>query len=133
MEDSVQPTSEDLQPDGEVQQVQDFKVTQKDIEGIGKNFKYEKFRHTTTEKLPLEGKRSYGIQVLTPSDETFMIPVIDARDDNEARLTVEAMNKDSNRVRGSKFFKPSASLIGRSYNESWKKEKSYKDTYNPKK
>ena len=109
MEDSFQPTSEDLQPDGEVQQVQDSKI--------------EKFRKTVTEIIPLEGKKSYGIQVLTPKDESFMIPVIDARDDEEARLTVEAMNKDSNRVRGSKFFKGSNSLIGRSYNESWKKEK----------
>src|SRR6187401_982722 len=109
MEESVQPLSEGVQSDSEVQSVQDNKI--------------EKFRKTVTEIIPLEGKKSYGIQVLTPTDESFMIPVIDARDDEEARLTVEAMNKDANRVRGSKFFKPSSSLIGRSYNENWKKEK----------
>ena len=78
---------------------------------------------TQTTIIPIEGKKSHAIQVLNSKEELFTVPVIYATDDEEARLTVEQMNKDSNRVRGSKFMKPSSSLIGRSYQESWKKKK----------
>ena len=79
---------------------------------------------TQTTIIPIEGKLSHAIQVLNSKEELFTVPVIDARDDEEARLTVEQMVKDSNRVKGSKFMRPSFSSIFRSYQESWKKKKS---------
>lgn len=108
MEESGQHAGESLQPTSEVQPVQDNKVNE---------------LRTQTTIIPLEGKKSHAIQVLNSKEELFMIPVIDATDDEDARLTVEQMNRDANRARGSKFMRNSTSLIGRSYQESWKKTK----------
>lgn len=118
MEESGQHISESLQPTSEVQPVQDNKVND--------SYKATSGRpelRTQTTIIPLEGKKSHAIQVLNSKEELFMIPVIDATDDEDARLTVEQMNRDANRARGSKFMRNSASLIGRSYQESWKKTK----------
>lgn len=49
-------------------------------------------------------------------DDAFVIPVVDVRRGEDARRRVNEIVKQSNIQRGSKFFKPSYSVIVRSYN-----------------
>jgi hypothetical protein len=46
---------------------------------------------------------------------------INCIDVRQNRVKVAAIKKENNRQRGSKFLKPSFSVIGRSYQNSWKK------------
>ena len=66
--------------------------------------------------LKQEGKASYGIKVETEK-ETFVIPVVDVRDGDEARNQGERILKAANQ---SRFMRPSFSEMGRSYQVSRK-------------
>lgn len=67
-----------------------------------------------------ETKRSYVIKVDT-HDDSFRIPVVDVRDGEKAREMATSIQKARNVAQGSKFFQPSFSLLGYSYNHSAKK------------
>lgn len=60
-----------------------------------------------------------GIQVETEEDK-FVIPVVDVRISPEARKKAESIIKNNRAEQGSKFFRPSFSVLGRSYNVSQK-------------
>lgn len=61
-----------------------------------------------------------GIQVETEEDGKFVIPVVDVRVSPAARQKAESILKNSRASQGSKFFSPSFSVLGRSYNVSQK-------------
>lgn len=71
--------------------------------------------------ITTEGKLGYLIEVSSLKKGKFVIPVVDVRDGKEDRELAERMLKDSNRVVGSKYFRPSYSWYGFSYNQSMKK------------
>jgi hypothetical protein len=60
-----------------------------------------------------------GIKVKTDL-ETFTVPVLDVRRSEDERQIVEKFIKAERSHSGSKFFKPSYSLLGYSYNISKK-------------
>ena len=60
-----------------------------------------------------------GIKVQT-LDETFTIPIIDVRNGYSQRERAEEMVKANSIQNGSKYFKPSYSVLGYSYNNSRK-------------
>lgn len=66
-----------------------------------------------------EEKRVVGIKVETHDDE-FTIPVVDVRVSPEQRKRAERILKASRTQTGSKFMKPSYSMMGYSYNVSRK-------------
>lgn len=78
-----------------------------------------KISHLTKEFVPGE-KTLVGIKVET-GNEKFTIPVVDVRTSDRHRERVEEIIKQSNISRGSKFFNPSYSGMGYSYNLSMKK------------
>lgn len=61
-----------------------------------------------------------GIKVES-SKETFTIPIVDVRNGFSQRERADEMIKQENIQRGSKYFSPSTSLMGYSYNNSMKK------------
>lgn len=77
-------------------------------------------KKTKVSLLTREGKLSHRIKVET-HDDSFTIPVIDVRDGEIAREQAADIIKSRNIAQGSKFFSPSFSLHGYSYNHSMKK------------
>lgn len=75
---------------------------------------------TKVSTIKKEGQLSHAIRVETDND-TFNIPVIDVRDGEKARISAEKVLKQANIAKGSKYFKPTFSLYGYSYNLSMKK------------
>lgn len=69
--------------------------------------------------LKREGKLSYGIKVETDKG-SFVIPVIDVRDGESERGFVANTIKQSNVQNGSRFLRPSYSVRGLSYQNSYK-------------
>jgi|GEM_PF-5132485 len=78
---------------------------------------------TKIEKITTPGERSYQLKVTNTKGETFNIPVVDSRDNEEARQAVEFIEKEGNAVKGSSYIKPSFSFFGPSYNQSMKTSK----------
>ena len=71
-----------------------------------------------TKKTNLFNKDNQLIGIKVETDkEQFIIPVADVR---RNRGLVESIIKASNISKGSKFFKPSFSILGYSYNHSMK-------------
>lgn len=60
-----------------------------------------------------------GIKVES-HNETFTIPIVDVTKSYSQRERAEEMIKENNIQRGSRFFKPSFSVLGHSYNNSRK-------------
>lgn len=48
------------------------------------------------------------------------IPVLDVRNSPEEREKIEKSIKANNKMKGSKYIKPSFSVLGHSYNDSFK-------------
>lgn len=48
-------------------------------------------------------------------DKEFIVPVLDARRSESERQTIQMQIKQNNKQRGSKFMKPSYSVIGKCY------------------
>ncbi len=68
-----------------------------------------------------EGNKTLvGIKV-EKEDETFVVPVIDVRTSDNYRKAVQQFVKEGNATRGSRFMRPSYSVLGYSYNGSHKK------------
>lgn len=75
---------------------------------------------TTVTTLKQDNRCSYGIKVETDKQD-FVIPVIDCRDGEEARKRTARTEKQVRNNRGSKFMKPSYSVMGNCYQVSHKK------------
>lgn len=78
-------------------------------------------RKTSKQTNLLNGEKLVGIRVTKFTDgiesDRFDIPVVDVRHGAASRKRVSAIIKQQNIQRGSKYFKPSYSVIGRSYNQ----------------
>lgn len=74
-------------------------------------------RTTVSHLVNQDTKTVVGIKVKT-SDDEFVIPVVSVLSD---RITANNMIKQSKVNRGSKFLHPSYSVMGRSYQVSYKK------------
>jgi hypothetical protein len=72
------------------------------------------------DKKKEEGGRLVGIRVTKGNGDEVDIPVVDATRSEDHRRLVRAIEKASNMQRGSKYFKPSYSVLGYSYNISRK-------------
>jgi hypothetical protein len=79
---------------------------------------------TVTRVNVREGKRSHGIKVET-HDDAFVIPVIDVRDGENERATVNNISKNQRRYTGSKFMSRSYAVGGNSYQVSHKRNSNY--------
>lgn len=77
---------------------------------------------TKVEILQPENKLSFSYRVTT-DQEQFIIPVVDVRDGDAYVKRVAELEKGANRQKGSKFFLPTASWFGATYNQSMKKDK----------
>lgn len=78
---------------------------------------------TSSQKyITKEDKRSYSIEVTKYDDgiksDRFIIPVYDVRDGEHERAVVANQIKQNNR---SKYTQPSSSVMGKSYQTSYKK------------
>ena len=79
-------------------------------------------KSSTQKIIEQKDRRSYGIQV-TKFDsgiesDKFIVPVYDVRDGEQERKIINNQIKQSNR---SKFTQPSFSVMGNSYQTSYKK------------
>lgn len=75
---------------------------------------------TKTTTVKREGQLSHLIKVET-SKETFTIPVFDVRDGLPARSRANQILKGANYKSGSRFMRPSFSVNGNCYQNSFKK------------
>jgi hypothetical protein len=77
------------------------------------------YKHSKREPLVVE-QVLRGIKITKyidgKEDDAFVIPVVDVRRGEDSRRRVNEIIKQQNIQRGSKFFKPSYSVLGRSYN-----------------
>lgn len=79
---------------------------------------------TSQQSYVKNGDTIVGIQVTKFDngivDEKFTIPVIDVRRGEDARRMATHITKTTNSQRGSKFMKPSYSVMGKCYQNSFK-------------
>lgn len=76
-------------------------------------------KKTVVENVIKEGE-VVGIRVQTEDKGTFVVPVVDVRRGPKNREAAKKMLKQENIQRGSKYIKPSHSIMGYSYNASMK-------------
>lgn len=74
---------------------------------------------TKTEKIFKEEKL-IGYKITKQDEKPFTVPVIDVRRNEDQRRLAEYVIKQNNAQRGSRYFKPSYSILGYSYNVSRK-------------
>jgi hypothetical protein len=76
-------------------------------------------KFTTVEVVSDPSLESHVLKIKTPSNTNpFYIPVVVATDGDEQRAVIGQMVKESNKMRGSSYMKPSfTGLFGDSYNE----------------
>lgn len=63
-----------------------------------------------------EPKTLVGYKVTKHEEKPFIIPVVDVRRGEKIRMIADYMQKIANIQKGSKFIKPSYSVLGFSYN-----------------
>lgn len=55
------------------------------------------------------------------NENEFIVPILDTRRSMSDKENIKIQLKQANKIKGSKFLKPSYSVIGHSYQESYKK------------
>lgn len=88
---------------------------------MSKAAKINKKPQTEVEHLKSPELKSHLIRVTKVGEKPFHIPVIDVRDGEDQRENAKAFLKTANYHKGSKYMKPSYSVIGLTYNDSTKK------------